>query len=89
MGMITIIYNKIGCTIGKKAVAKHNYFNKVITNKKEITEYSKCLGLGLIGSIGIPLPLELEDEDKAVVGLLCCYKKRGVNFIMFHKTTVI
>ena len=78
MGMITTIYNKIGYTIEKKAVAKHNYFNKVIKKKEEITEYSKCLDLGLIGSMGIPLPLELEDEDKAVVGLLCCFKKEGL-----------
>ena len=78
MELNTIIYNKIGYTIEKKAVAKHNYFNKVIKKKEEITEYSKCLDLGLIGSMGIPLPLELEDEDKAVVGLLCCFKKEGL-----------
>ena len=42
-------------TIGKEAISKHNYFKKVITNEQEITEYSKCLDLGLIGTTGIPL----------------------------------
>ena len=77
MAMNVTIYNKIGYTIGKEAISKHNYFKKVVTNEQEITEYSKCLDLGLIGTTGIPLPLELEDEDKAVVGLLCSFKKRG------------
>ena len=77
MAMNVTIYNKIGYTFGKEAISKHNYFKKVVTNEQEIAEYSKCLDLGLICTTGIPLPLELEDEDKAVVGLLCSFKKRG------------
>ena len=41
------------------------------------------MDLGLIGTTGIPLPLELEDEDKAVVGLLCSFKKEEPGFLFW------